>query len=461
MKSKIDRIDTKLVKIICWIISVSVIACFIFLITKYRFPIGDDCENKIITQEAGNYENGTIIETWSQAIEGTIYNYCAFGGRITPSIMCDFFALSSQQTTAIACTVIYLVFISIIILNVIDEVSDILDYSVFCAILFWILVYKNPYVGWLLMWTMISHYVVPTSLFLIYFFIAKKVFFIEKKEKKVKILEIFAINILGLVTGCSNEAVVATFLVMFGMFFLQHIGNLRYSIVKTIICNIGLFLGGIISIFSPGNRVRMTGAHDVGINRPYIDRLHDSFLAHMEALSLASKKTSFIIALLIVITIVYLVRYKEERFLVWKMLPFMVGTVASIFIWGAASYTPRYGMISPMVLFYIALFIPVERMYSRIKNDKKLVSCICSLMATLVICYVIIMKQMPWIIDLKETRIEWDKRIEETQPGEEVIVPKFPESCYNRYTMYNYINDIELIHESEYRKYYGVKITPQ
>lgn len=472
-----EKKSSELINYILFIIGLMTVFCFVWFITRYRFLNGDDCLGQI-RNSIDFYRDsmkdtvvlGPVISNISDNLIATIHGYKYFGGRFFGYFMSGLIAIVGQKVTAIVSGLVYVILICLILHNISPEDKQNNTYFnvLLIPVLFCFIVFFNPYIGEMFMWTMVSHYVMPATLMLAYFTVASKFFFpgkvsCEGKDKEtVDIKYIVLLNIFGFIAGFTQEAVVPTFLAVFGVYLLLHLGEMRFGFAKTLVYNIGLFIGFALCVLAPGNRARMKESHDAAdFNRPFFTKLVESWGRHYYAITSGDNKVViYEVVALVILTILVLLLSEDYQEITTKALPFAVGFVASIVVWGFASHTVGYGMITPLVLFSMMILTPISYVYSSLKEKYVKVTTIVEILCIAGFCIALYAGNHSWMNDLKNTREVWDAKISEANQGDIVEVPEFPKSCKNRFTEYNGVNSVERLAQADYKLVFGCTIVP-
>lgn len=433
---------------------------FVFWIAKYSFPKGDDvCLTTVNGHRyyVDEFRDNIVFESKIDSIPEFFENfkniYTEHSGRIIPISMMTVLPWFGQTISAFFTAVFFIGIIGIVTCVLCCKACKRECAALFSLLNFLFLLYYFSKIDYALMWTSTVHHIMPVFLLYLYYILAVGLFFNKKRE--IKLYEIILINLLGLIAGATNEAVVPTFGILFFVYMIINSNKMSYSYFKTILLNLGLFVGAFFSIAAPGNFSRMNQAHDIeNFSRPYSEKLLGSFYVHVGTILSNNHTVMYcILAIIGLIDVCIFIISKDKMKMLHKVLPYAVAFVGSIFVWGFSSYVPAYGMLAPLSFFYIVLFTPLVYGIGYLSNRWKIqVNLIQSVVVIASVCY-LIMINVGWMKDLRDTRVIWDKAIAESEPGSIIEVPEFPESCNNIYTMYNDVNnlgDIQIKYETNY-----------
>lgn len=428
-----------------------------FTLMYYRMPLGDDV---LVQHETGinlyldnsNKNVGNLITSGTQIWDKMIYEYHVWNGRILGELGTPLLGIFGQLFTAVISVVIYtgIVLASGVLAfgSLKNTLRNPLAILVFAVILFW----YSEAMGMMAMWIMTCIYGLTMLLYLIYMGMNN---IIISKKFVLKMRWIVLFNILGFITGMTNEALGAICFILIMIRTFVSIYQQKAGI-KRIFMHSGLFVGYCICFFAPGNFNRMAQSHDssrmiVGI----LARMKSSLYMHYTTLKGTDPLNIAIMTLLLFlffVTILPFTRKKMKQLFV-NNYEYLIGILASIGIWGLVPYTPQYGTL--LWLDFVLIFL-----LKNITVDKKLAKF--SLVGIVSICLLsyIGIKNYAWMSALRTTTTEWRTTIKTALENgqDEVLVPQYPEITNNYFTIWNYPNRQEDYDTSYYQSYYGIHI---
>jgi hypothetical protein len=289
------------------------------------------------------------------------------------------------------------------------------------------------------------------------------------------------LNLLGWLTGITHEIYTVSLCVFLLAICIFDIVIYKTKIEKLIFCHIGLILGTLICVFSPGNFNRMMQSHDAGIFNPWyikcinVIKMHISSLAGVRPWRWIIVVILFAFFIFIVYRVVSLRRYvelkakiKQSRRMILFSLFLYVMLFISFVLWSIVTYVPVYGLPFFNIFFLIPLFSILYYINEHFPNKDGLrtLKLISQKLFVVLFFLLLIFCNANWILSNYKTRLEWDKLIKYANENnlEEVYVPKFEEKYSNRFNFYNRNNDIGDESHEDYKicvLYYNTRVLPK
>ncbi len=458
------------INLILYILVIFIIFAFIFTVTRYTPAIGDDVLFTV-TDTALHYlddydgDYGEKITDIQHIIESSVLYYTNWSGRVFGQMLTSLRSVFSDTFVGVFSGVIFLFSIFTCLVNINDKIKKIKPTQV--IVLFLVLFYLTEAVWFYYRYIFTTMYVLACALIMLYFYvITKKIDFSAELSFKICIL----VNLFGFFTGMQHE--------MFGailclMIFFQSIFNYQIKfahIKRALLCNIGLLIGIVASVLSPGTFVRMAQSHSAGYENSLLERFEYSFYLHIDTLTTNSLFGHILMIVLITLALITIIFIRKQNiFYVIKCnMGLISGAVASLFMWSFSPYVPNYGLLLYLMIVLILIFknlatVDELNLSFLSKKTKTNIAVTFNIIATVIFVLLFINANYLWLGDLKATTVEREELIATAiANGEESVeVPLYDESVSNAFTCYNYNNSGGDFGQEYYRLYYEILVVPQ
>lgn len=451
---------------------------FIFFISYNRQPLGDD----VLYQFSKGYNfyldnfNGEIgeqITNFNMLLENVKGIYLNNGGRIVGFTLLPMLSIFGQFFTSFLTSLSCALIILLIVAMIFGSISESLKHPLVLLIIFLIVIYYNPGISYLLMWTMISIYVVSLILLLLYYFLFETK--LKLGKEKIGFLKVLFLNILGVLAGFTHEVYSFVFLSFIGFLTIKEIIFNKRSI-SILFNHIGLFLGTIACITAKGNFVRLANSHDsVLMTKSYISR----FMSVLETnfkMFCGVEKYSFLIIFVLIIVVLYFYLF-HNNFKQIKTTSVFLKVIALFnnnaidicfllyitLIWSVFPYMGDWGA---MLFISWLLFIILKNITVYLKDESrnilfKIEKSYLGNMIIGIVILVLISQNYSWMNYMSKTTKIRNLIIEEAikKNQSSVDVPYYEDICSNRFTMFNYNNFLNNEGSRSHNvKYFKIKV---
>ncbi len=458
-KTKIDSIIYKISPVI-FALCVAITAFFSCWFLSVREPIGDDVMghfDKAISFYLDEMEDtlGEPITTFGQSIKTVGLIYSKWSGRLLGYFFNELSGVLSDEIKAYIGTSVLLSNVLVILILAYGSTREMVQHPLIYMIIFLAMYWYRPLGFYEYMWTMITIYEIPLLVSLVY---CK--YMLREGEKN----GVFAV-MLGLMAGISNEICVVMLISILGSDWLYKVCT-KKTAFKSILNYMGLFVGGIINILSPGNINRMSQSHDSTMHTRLIaPRMKDSADAHRVMLIPGDICLKILVFALILVTLVFFAYFVKKRgkaglFLILiNLYQYIIAGIISVITWGLMSRTPAYGLSFWMALFYISLIklfhIVVPKTESPILWVRR-----CSVVFGMALLFYFVIGNYNWMLNHAKIANERRDRIERAvcQGKKEVSVPRFKDDSLGPITEQKCLNEKDQYDSIYYIKYYSIHI---
>jgi hypothetical protein len=428
-----------------------------FALTYYRLPLGDD----VLTQHStainvyldnSNKSIGILITSLSQIWGKMAYEYHVWNGRVLGVLMEPMLTLFGQGFTAIISVAIYSGIVISCGILAYGSLKGILTKPIAIFVLAIMLFWYNAAMGFMSMWVMTCIYGMTMLMYLLYLVALNKVI---STRFSVNFKWIVLLNVFGFLVGITHEALGAICIMVILTRTLVSVYRQKAGIRKFFIHS-GLLVGYLVTFFAPGNFNRMLQNHDSQqLAISLVQRLRMSFQAHSIVLNGTNKLTTILLTIMIFLFISTLMPITKEKMknLMVDNIEYMVGIIASIFIWSTVSYTPVYGTV--LWLAFVLIFL-----LRNINVDEKLTRFGFVLIISAFLMISTAKHELPWMNSMRVTTNQWRTSIAlaKSQGLKEVKVPAYPAITNNLYTLKNFLNNQINYDRDYYLSYYGIHI---
>ncbi len=456
------------------VLSFLFIMLFIFFIAYYRESLGDDVLSQFTDalkyyQDGHSSGIGDQIKDFPELFKSVKYFYLNWGGRIVGAALLPLLSLFGQGFTAffIGICFTYLVFLAGLLIY--GNSKELLKHPITIMVLFLFLIYFNPSINYLLMWTFTSIYVVSVLLLATYYYLFQKN--LARSNSSFSLLNIILFNILGFIASFNQEVFSITISSLILYLSLKEIVQRKFPIRK-IFFHTGLFLGTLLSVSAPGNLIRLVGIHDSSrMARPFIIRLLD--VVEKTGFSIFGPNTISVVLITILIVIV-IIKITKGASKLKEVFYYIINKngidflflLYIILISSLPPYMGSYGTLlfifwCSLVIFkniYIYRPLVISNFFSSFEKSFS------GLFLVILIIGALIIHNQSWMSSMAKTTIERRNIIEQAviKGIKTVDIPLYGGKCSNRFTFYNYNNYMNGENKTEYyKKYFGVYMNTQ
>lgn len=400
-------------------ISIAIIVLF-FLLYGFIFavsePVGDDVLshfnrglNLYLDDEPNSF--GYRITSFRQVFGAMKVFYLKWSGRMTGYFFVFSGSLMPRLLRAVLAVTVYILNILLALRLVYGTIKKVLCHPIAFEVLFLATYWFKPGSSYSKMWTMVGVYGIPLLLCLLYYNLAR-----SDGKWRAYGPALILFQLLGILTGLSNEISGAILISMLGIDWLVRVLS-KKDRWTSLFWHTGLGIGYLLCFFAPGNFHRMKQSHDAAIyTKPLSERIWTSYITHQSVLKFNTPvlwyKFNFpilwyMLILLLLIALISLllecgscgILKTGKRFLL-RNFPFLAGGAISILAWGCVSHAPEYGLDFFICIFYIILFrtINVELILENIKSFHwKSTPQIVSTLVAVVLCALFLRAQWGWL----------------------------------------------------------------
>ena len=460
---------------------------FVFFISYYQQPIGDDVLYQStygyrVYYGGNNYEvelgeQITNVRLWMESIQG-LYNY--HSGRMVGHALIPLLSIFGQAFTAIMTGLCFIALILLAAAITFGSFRESLKHTAILLLIFLIIFYFNPGVGILLMWTMVSIYIVPLILLCYYYYLFQ--YKLHYGKGRLSILAIILFNALGFFAGFNHEVYSLVFL-SFVVFLTIKEVLLNKIPLNRMFYHTGLLIGTLVCITARGNFFRLHHcSHSmIRMAKPYLSRLFAVVGTNMRML-LGIEYSSIIIISIVLLFMglsyryIYGNRASIKNFIKLLDPGFFIKINAVdicfllylIVVWSLFPYIGLQGTL--LFILWLTIIILKNAAVYWIDKDKNLLLRIensyigASLL--IIVLFSASILNFNWMQSMIKTTIERNYLIREAikENRSTVEVPLYEEICSNRFTFNNYNNFAGGNNENEsiyYKKYFGVIMYPK
>ena len=441
---------------------------FVFLISFYRIPLGDDVLTQFMNggaQYIDGYSGGigNQISDFYSLYQSVRWFYLNWGGRIIGAISFPLLSIFGQFFVATITGILYayLIFISSVL--IFNCTSKPLSHPAAFIILFLLIIYLNPAINYLLMWTFTSIYVLSLALLATYYYITSndKIYNHIKNNKQYY----FTFNLFGLICGLTHEVYGVTFLGTILYLSYKNKG-LNKNIRDLIIPHTGLIIGVLLCVLAPGNIVRLNNGHDSKyMSISYLSRLIKVIWVEMYVTFGAHGLSLAIFALL---GFVVLYRYAtlkcNFKFILTDLFHKNSSDIFVILFFtivsSALPYMGSYGAL--LLLFWLSvIFLKNIYIYSNLEIVSRLENNVYFFIAQILLLISLVVTNGSWILSMAAVTNE---RATLTKQAIDrgmkcASVPRYSDSIANRFNFYNYNNYANHENETDYYiKFFGIRL---
>jgi len=445
---------------------------FITFLAYYREPLGDDVllqftKGYTAYSDAFNGGIGNQVKNLLSLYEIVRGNFLSYSGRIIPILLVPLLSLLGHATTAIITGICFVFLILLAGWLIFKNTKEIFGYPLLIILLFLILYYNSRSIGFLLMWTVTSHYIISLILLGTYYFLFQNKFMFQRITSNIR--NIILYNTFGFFAGITHEVFSFTILSLIIFLTVKEIVKNKLPI-KRIFYHTGLFLGTILVFSAPGNFIRLANSHDsIPMSQPFINKI-SHIVRYSMSVTVGENRISLVIfAVLITIIIIKWNIFTNKKLFLFFLKTNYIDILFLFYIILVWSIFPRMGIYGTLwFLFWFSVLI-FKNIYSYkpkstnilLPKFKKSI-----FVSFLVVSIIIILSvhNYSWMHSMAKTTIERRTIIENAVKKNEkyVSVPLYDDIVSNRFTSYNYNNYVgNNSNESEYYiKYFGVCMHP-
>lgn len=444
---------------------------FLVFVGYYRDPLGDDVLSQVV--DGGLYyidghkaDVGRLIDSFPELLDCVKWNYLNWGGRVVGFSLTPLMGIFGHKFTVVLTAFIFLYTVLLGCALVFNDAKEPFRHPLAMLMLFSFLYYFNTAVGFLLMWTFTSIYIVSVALLGTYYYMFQKSLSDPLRALSWRQLAIF--NVLGFFAGFTHEVFSFTVLSLVVVLTLREILE-RKSSFREIFRHTGLFLGTVLCVTAPGNFARLANSHDAAyMVKPIAVRLALSVKEHVSVV-LGIHRASFIIMaiLAVIVLLAYAVRIADRK----RILPVFIKNnyVDMLFlcfvaaVWGVFPYTPAYGCFLFVFWFGVAVLKNVY-VYEPMGGDNpfhRFERSLPGLLLAVSLVFSLCVQNCEWMVSMARTTSE--RRVLVTEAIRaglpEVTLPRYGEMTSNRFTFYNYNNyDYDEGSAPFYITYFGIRM---
>lgn len=459
---------------------------FIFSISYYRQPLGDDVlfqftKGYNMYLDNNNGEIGQQITNLPLLMESLKGVYAYHSGRIIGFALIPLLSIFGQTFTAALTGLSFAFLILLAAAMIFDNFNESLKHPLILLSLFLIIFYFNPGVGFLSMWTFTSIYVVSLILLGIYYCVYRITLICGKQP--IAPLPLIGFNALGFFAGLIHQIYGLVFLILVGVLALKEILR-NQAPLKRLFRHSGLLLGTIICLIAPGNYVRLINSHDsILMARPFLEKMQGVFATNVRMLA-GIDYSSLLVMIIILFAAALSSRYAYSKTasitrgtkFFWGMHFFKKNAIDIFFLftittaWSLVSNMWLYGALLFILWFAVVIF--KNAVVYWLECDKNLLlrveNSYAGAFLAIILIFSISILNFNWMYSMAKTTIERkylitrairDKRLS-------VEVPRYDDICTNRFTIFtsareNYNNFVGNNNGNEsifYNRYYGIKM---
>lgn len=456
------------------IIFLTMLAIYVFLLFNYRPLMGDDFSFYFSKDVSGyvnpelalqlEYQPKTDLSV-SQHLQIFENKYMQFSGRVIAAFFSMCFTIINNRTVfAVLGSIIY---VSITILAgrlVFHTIRETIQHPFVLIMMGSFLWIYNEGVGNLYMFTMLFHYGLSYFLWLLVINFAMDRIWQEENVTKHSHIKLILMNILGIFAGLSHELIGAcslfliAFMTLCAKGFAKGIREIKYYM--------GAAAGYLVCFFAPGNFNRAATQHDATIHNPYSQKLLLSIKQHVATLlKMEEAGTWIFLTALILFAGMLIYKCRNKLPISWKKaVCWQICVLASVLLWAAVSYVPKYGVLLAMIMEMVAwlriLYDPQtedSKSAAGIRKSRNIAKCILAGLFLVVIGY-----NISWVPEMiRETQDRFALVRQAAEAGqEEVTVPSYSEEVYSHSVMIpNNLNNSSYYQAKEVTKlFYGTQI---
>ncbi len=452
------------------IVIVFFIFVFVFMVTRYTPPIGDDVlftSTDSILHYLDDYDGdyGEKITNVQLLFESSIVYYTNWSGRVIGFMISALRSIFNDVFVGVFSGIVFVFSIIVCLLNINGSIKKIKPSQI--IILFLVLYYFTEAAFFYYRFVFTSMYVLACAFIMLYYFVVTdKLDYTNEVDIKICLL----LNIFGFFTGMQHEMFSA---LLCCMIFFQAVFNYSIKvkyIIRAILYNLGLLLGILAGVFSPGTFVRMAQSHSDGLQNSLAERFEFSFYIHIDVLTTNSLFGHALMIILIAFALITIIFIRKQNFLtvIKRNMGLISGAIASLVAWSFSPYIPNYGLLLYLMIALILILkntATFEELNLSFLSKKAKSTLGGTWNAIIVIIAVLSMfySNFFWINDLKATTVKREVLINQAIANNEdsVVVPAYPQSTSNVFTCYNYNNSPSDYESMYYQKYYGIVVVPE
>lgn len=473
---------------LCSILSIAVLAVFLFLL-RYDLPLyGDDIGGLVANNPDSTYIDDRVVTgectldldfspkaSWNRLRQ----SYFSWDGRVVTKLVTPLvrmiFSLPDGMNWVFFSIYIAGMLLTMFLLTVRAVCGSIKEgmgepIVIFLTgiLLFCVPSYSYAYMSRLIMYTFTNIYVISVILYLVFYMLIRCVYeryaAMQADDKKTGrsdsrlcgTLTLIGINLAGTLAGLSHEAYGVIFGVVLLTQMLRFWFNHNWKIrIRSMFLYPGYLIGFCICFFAPGNFNRAAQSHESALRTvPLFTRLFNSIYIHTYV---AYKIWIFpVIVLPVLAVVMFLLLYRQM--LGWKEvfmavihnLEWFLGFAMSAVTWGIVARVMIYGMLAANVLLIIGVLRTFRELWmlvtERIIENKKegKTAKIQNVLAGLSVIVVISLAAGNYsdMSAVHQTANKWREKIRVARKVgvEEIEVPAYPEGLDYRFYDLDAIN---------------------
>lgn len=491
---------------LCSILSIAVLAVFLFLL-RYDLPLyGDDIGGLVANNPDNTYIDDRVVEgectldldfspkaSWNRLRQ----SYFSWNGRVVDkfasSLIRIFFSLPDRVSWVIFSIYIigmllalFLLTIRVISGSITAGIKEPVIVILTGILLFGVPSYSYAYMSRLIMYTFTNIYVISVILYLVFYMLIRCVYdrYAAKQpddgstgRSDVRLygtLTLIGINLSGALAGLSHEAYGVIFGVVLLTQMLRFWFNNNWKIrIRSMFLYPGYLIGFCICFFAPGNFNRAAQSHESALRTvPLFTRLFNSIYIHTYV---AYKIWIFPVVVLPVLAVVMFVLLyrrmlggKDLLKAVVRNLEWYLGFAMSALTWGIVARVMNYGMLVANALLIIGVIRTFRELWmlvtERITAEKKegKVKKIQNILAGLSVIVVIFLVAGSYsdVSVVHRTAKEWREHIRVARKvgKEEIEVPAYPDGLDHRFYDLDAMNNQRQYDKIAARVVYGTHI---
>ncbi len=489
---------------LCSILSIAVLAVFLFLL-RYDLPLyGDDIGALVANNPDSTYIDDRVVEgectldldfspkaSWNRLRQ----SYFSWDGRVVTKLVTPLvrmiFALPDGMNWVIFAIyiagmlfVMYLLTLWVICESIAAGMKESAIVFLTGLLLFCVPSYSYAYMSRLIMYTFTNIYVISVILYLVFYMLIRCVYeryaaiqaddgrTVQSDGQLCGTLTLIGINLSGALAGLSHEAYGVIFGVVLLTQMLRFWFNNNWKLrIRSMFLYPGYLIGFCICFFAPGNFNRAAQSHESALRTvPLFTRLFNSIYIH----TYVAYKIWIFPAIVLPVLAVVLIALLYRRMLGWKEvfmavihnLEWYLGFAMSAVTWGIVARVMIYGMLAANVLLIIGVIrtfrelwqLAAERISASGKKNREARAVLAGMSLVAVMC--LFFGYSSQILAVHRTADVWRENIGVARKMgmEEIEVPAYPEGLDHRFYDLNAMNDQRQYDRIAARVVYGTHV---
>lgn len=424
------------------IICISILACYIYIIARYRPWIGDDaifCFEGALSYyinygKASEPYVGNRITEITQVIGRVIEYYTQWGGRLLTGVVDPLMVIAGKTTSAIITSAIFIGILINSLKLVYKKTIEIFRHPLELICVGALLLMYNSTMSHSISRVFINLYGLSFMLYFMLLNLNEQCM----KNDEVNSGNIFTMNALGLLAGISHELLGIWFMIQL---LLQTVLTKRD--IKSIFIHFryfcGLAIGYTICVVAPGNFARMKNSHEISAYNTFFDRFLESIKTHIHTFINYEYMGAHILKILIIIFIaafIFLCTKGNHEYMGW-VAEKSIYIAISVVLWSIPARASARGMYGAMVYVLIILLKVIYEAEKEIKYKEYI-----SAVLACIVMLLVLRDCNSWMPSMVKQAVYREKLIALSveKRYSEIVVPKFSEECDRNVFFLRYVN---------------------